>query len=86
MGQVPNRVIVGLVDTDAFNGSFAKNPFNLKNDKITDISLTFDGQEQSEEPIKLDFATSTKLEGYWSLLQMVGKVLKDADIDMSREG
>ena len=85
MGQVPNRVIVGLVDTDAFNGSFAKNPYNFKNYKITDISLKFDGQEQSGEPIKLDFAAGTIMEGYWSLLQTVGKVLNDADIDILRE-
>ena len=85
MGQVPNRVIVGLVDTDAFNGSFAKNPYNFKNYKITDISLKSDGQEQSGEPIKLDFTAGTIMEGYWSLLQTAGKVLKDADIDISRE-
>ena len=85
MGQVPNRVIVGLVDTDAFNGSFAKNPYNFKNYKITDISLKSDGQEQSGEPIKLDFTASAIMEGYWSLLQTAGKVLKDADIDISRK-
>ena len=43
------------------------------------------GQEQSEEPIKLGFSTGTIMEGYWSLLQTVGKMLKDADIDISRE-
>ena len=73
MGQVPGRVIVGLVDTDAFNGSFAKNPYNFKNYKITDISLKSDGQEQSGQSITLDFATGTIMEGYWSLLQTVGK-------------
>ena len=85
MGQIPSRVIVGLVDTDAFNGSFAKNPYNFKNYKIMDISLKSDGQEQSGEPIKLDFTAGTIMEGYWSLLQTAGKVLKDADIDISRE-
>ena len=85
MGQVPNRVIVSLADTDAFNGLFAKNPFNFKNYKITDISLKSDGQEQSEEPIKLNFTAGTIMEGYWSLPQTAGKVLKDADNDISRE-
>ena len=31
MGRVPNRVIVGLADTNAFNGSFAKSAYNFKN-------------------------------------------------------
>ena len=81
MGQVVNQVIVGLVDTDAFNGSFAKNPYNFKNYKITDISLKSDGQEQSREPIKLNFTVDAIMEGCWSLLQTAGEVLNDADID-----
>ena len=64
MGQISNRVNVGFVDTDAFNGSFAKNPYNFKNYKIMDISLKSDGQEQSGEPIKLDFTAGTIMEGY----------------------
>ena len=75
MGQVPNWVIVSLMDTDAFNGLFAKNPYNFKNYKITDISLKSDGQEQSGKPIKLDFTAGMIMESYWSLLQTVGKVL-----------
>ena len=58
-GQVPNRVIVGLVNTYTFNGSLAKNPYNFKNYKISYISLKSDGQEQSGEPIKLDLAAGT---------------------------
>ena len=85
MGQIPNRVFAGLVNTDTFNGSFAKNPYNFKNYKIMDISLKSDGQEQSSEPIKLDFTDGKIREGYWSLLQTVSKVLKDADIDILRE-
>ena len=85
MGQVPNRVIVGLVGTDAFNGSFANNPYKFKNYKISDISLKSDGQEQSGEPIKFDSAAGTIMEGYWSLLLTAGKVLKNADIDISRK-
>ena len=64
MGQIPNQVIVGLVDTDAFNGSFAKNPYKFNNYSIMDISLKFDGQEQSGEPIKLDFTAGTIMEDY----------------------
>ena len=78
-------MIVGFVNTDAFNGSFAKNPYNFANYKITDIFLKFDGQKEVGKPNKLDFTAGKIMEGYWSLLQTAGKVLKDADIDISRE-
>jgi hypothetical protein len=30
-GGLPNRIVIGMVDADAFNGTYTKNPFNLKN-------------------------------------------------------
>ena len=81
-GQIPTRVIVGIVDTDAFNGHYNKNPYNFKHYKVTNAALTVDGQEKS---IKLDFPSYKTIDGYWSLLQTAGKILKDTDIDITRD-
>ena len=32
---IPQRVVIGMVDNDAFNGAFRKKPFNFKNYKMT---------------------------------------------------
>ena len=32
---IPQRVVIGMVDNDAFNGAFRKNPFNFQNYKMT---------------------------------------------------
>ena len=32
---IPQRVVVGIVDNDAFNGELRKNPFNFKNYKMS---------------------------------------------------
>jgi hypothetical protein len=37
-GALPIRI--GMVDADAFNGTYAKNPFNFKNYNITTMGLT----------------------------------------------
>jgi len=29
-GQLPTRLVIGLVDNDSFNGIYKKNPFNFK--------------------------------------------------------
>ena len=42
-GQVPNRVIVAMVDNDAFNGSFVKNQFNFKHYQTNFLALYLDG-------------------------------------------
>jgi hypothetical protein len=84
-GQIPSRVIVGIVDNEAYNGSYAKNPFNFKNYKIINISLKTDGQDGAAKQQTFDFGNGKIIDGYWTLLQATGKVLKDVDIDISRE-
>ena len=43
--QLPNRVLVSLVDSDAFNGHFQKNPFHFKHHNLSYISLFVDGKQ-----------------------------------------
>jgi len=45
-GQIPTRIVIGLVRNDAFNGSTTRNPFNFQNFKLTEISVYSDGQQQ----------------------------------------
>ena len=34
-GVIPQRVVIGIVDNDALNGTFRKNPFSSQNYKMT---------------------------------------------------
>ena len=85
MGQLPTRIVVGCVDNDAFTGRYAKNPFNFKNYKLTEVSLQVDGQDQPVSPYKCDFGTAAYVRAYMSLFTDTGKAFKDEDIDITRE-
>ena len=76
---------LGIVDNDAFNGTHAKNPFNFKHYRLTQLALQLDGQEQSGKPLQLNFATGKIARGYISLFRGTGKAFKDEDVDVSRE-
>ena len=45
-GQLPTRMVVGLVRNDAFNGALARNPYNFHNFNLNEISVYVDGQQQ----------------------------------------
>ena len=45
-GQLPTRVVVGLVKNDAFNGHVGRNPFNFQHFNLSEISLYLDGHQQ----------------------------------------
>ena len=38
-GVIPNRIVIGIVDTDAFNGLYTKNPFNFKHCNASEAIL-----------------------------------------------
>ena len=54
-GQLPDRIVIGMVDSTAFNGSFKKNPFNFKNYDITYLALTVNGEHLPSKPLQLKF-------------------------------
>ncbi len=49
--KVPNKIVVGLVSAEAFNGSYAKNPFNFAMYKLRSIGLYVDGEPLPGEPL-----------------------------------
>ena len=54
-GVLPDRVIFGIVDNDAFNGSKTKNPFNFKHKSISEVALIVNGMPYPNNPITMDF-------------------------------
>jgi len=45
-GQLPTRIVVGLVDNRAFNGNRELNQFNFDHFNLHEIGLYLDGQQQ----------------------------------------
>lgn len=69
---LPTRVIVGMVDSKAFNGSFSHNPFNFQHFNIKQIQLT------------LDFSNNKYLRGYYTLFEGIDRPVFLHGNDISR--
>lgn len=67
MGQIPNSIVLGLVDNDAFNGSYDKNPFNFKHFDLSFLCLNVDGQQHPGRPLQPDYANKLYLDCYETL-------------------
>ena len=57
-GPLPARVVIGMVDADAYNGIYTKNPFNFKNYNTTFLGLTVNGEHLPGKPLQLKFAAA----------------------------
>ena len=52
---IPQNVVVGIVDNDAFNGAFRKNPFNFKNYKMTSCGRLKNNELIPNRPYQTNF-------------------------------
>jgi hypothetical protein len=83
-GVLPTRMVIGIVDNDAFNGSYEKNPFNFKHYDLTRLRILLDGQQNYIKPIETNFAQHQYLEAYLTQFIGTGKQQKDEGTDLSR--
>ena len=77
--------MIGCLDNDAFNGRYAKNPYNFKNYDLNQLKVYLDGQQHSLIPIEPNFDTNNYITAYANLFTGTGKLMKDERTDIRRE-
>ena len=77
-GQLPTRLIIGLVDHEAFNGVRTRNPFNFHHFNLNHIEVHVDGQlNQQIKPLKPNYTLGQYTEAYLSLFSGTNKINRD---------
>ena len=56
-GEVPSKLVLGIVQTKAFSGDYQLNPFNFLHVNVNYIELSVDGQSVPAQPLKPNFET-----------------------------
>ena len=68
LGQLPTRLVFGMVDTDSYTCKRNKNPFNFKHNKISLFALFVNGNQIPHEPIEMDFTNNNIIARAYSTL------------------
>jgi len=85
-GQLPTRVVIGLVSNRAFNGHTESNPFNFQHFNLSEIALYLDGQQQHAiRPIQPNYEHGQYIRTYDSLFVGTGKLSRDEGLFITRE-
>ena len=77
LNQIPNRIIIGLVDSDTYNGHFQKNPFNFKHYGLNFISLYVNGNQHPRTPVQPNFNEKHFARSFYSLFSELGLANKN---------
>ena len=80
--QKPQRLVLGFVLSKAFNGDYAKDPFEFHHFHINSLTLFSDGQQIPSKPLKPDFENNVYARSYMTLFTGTGTGWKDAGLDI----
>ena len=85
LGQLPTRMVVGVVDNDAYNGVITKSPFNFKHNNINFMTIYRDGVQIPSKPLQPDFTNDRFVRSYVRLFRQTGQYYRDTGNAISRE-
>ena len=68
-GNVPSKVILGFVRTEAYSGSYSFNPFNFIHSGVNFIEFAVNGKSVPEEPLQPNFANLDFVTSYLTLFK-----------------
>jgi hypothetical protein len=83
-GEVPTRLVIGMVDAEAYAGSTKLNPYRFKPFNVASIGFFVDGEATPHAPMELDIKEGCYVEGLESLYRVTGKWNMDEDIPITR--
>ena len=83
--EVPTRLVVGFVKSQAYNGDFNLNPYHFQHFDVSDIGFFVNGESTPRPSFKLDVGNGTYLQGLNSLYKISGKTMENSDIGITRE-
>ena len=85
-GIFPNRIVIGMVDADAFNGTYTKNPFNFRNYDTTTMGLTVNGENLPGKPLQMKFGLENNyISAFQTLFSGTNKMFDNQGNGITRE-
>lgn len=68
LGKTPKKIVIGFVETTAYQGDLEKNPFNFQHFDISEIALYKDGIPFPRPVTKCNFARKRCVDAYHNFL------------------
>ncbi len=73
-GEVPDKLVIAMVSSDAYQGSYYKNPFNLQHKSLTSIDVSIDDKNVLGKPLRnLNFPLGNVMEAYYHMFDQMDR-------------
>ena len=87
-GQIPSRLVIGLVDNAGYNGSYKLNPYNFQHFNVNKFGIFIDGQQVPHRPFTPKFSENGGQQyilNYQTLYSGLNRLYKNHGLCVSRE-
>ena len=74
LGQLPKRLVVGMVHNEGFAGVVGRNPYNFEHFNVNYMQLYTDGEPVLSKPLKLNVAEGKYLDAFETLYNSFDKL------------
>lgn len=81
-GLIPQRLILGILDTKNVQGDYSTNPFSFENHGLQQIIITCNAEQTTQHIINVDKDEDRLLDGFISLYDAMGITNCDAGLDL----
>ena len=86
MGQLPHRIVLGMVKSSDYNGNRSSNPFKFQHFNVNHLSITVNGRQVPNHPYEPDFTTKSVRRSYHHLMETVlGNCQDERSIGLSMD-
>jgi hypothetical protein len=82
-GQLPKRIVMGMVRNDFMNGTSESNPFDFQHFNLSKLEVSIDGKSIHNKPFQPNFEQGECLLSYMSLFQATGSLGQDRAMDIT---
>ena len=85
LGTLPKRLVLCCIDNDAYNGSYAKNPFHAKHNNVNFLTVYVDSRQVPSKPLQPNFDDNRLIRSYLNLFTSTGNVSQDKGNVLTRD-
>ena len=84
-GQLPRRLFLAMVETDAVSGNLKKNPYYFDHNYVSWLVCYIDGQQYPRHPFQPDFENGHYVQEFEALYDAIDQNGTDAIVNINRE-
>ena len=84
-GAVPSRLILAMVKSQAYSGSYKHNPFNFIHAECSSVGVFLNDESVPAQPLRLNFDNDNYMSGYYSLFTTLNKDGQDTGNNIDRD-